>query len=216
VDVYELLSKSLVANDQVRDRSLQVEIGASSIGGCKRQAWHIIQQTPKTNFGTETLSAILGTAIHAHIAEAIKMADPFGDNFVIEQEVRTNDLKGHVDLYIKSAKKVVDWKTTTLKSLERFPSSQQKIQINLYAYLLKENGYEVERVALCGIPRDGLMTQVKVWENDYDQELAEKGLAWLKDVKDRQTPPDPEKTRFYCQNYCSYYDPTGAIGCQSK
>jgi hypothetical protein len=136
MNIYELLSKSLVADDLNRDRSLQVEIGASSVGGCKRQAWHIIQQTPKTNFETETLAAILGTAIHAHIAEAIKASDPFGDNFVIEQEVRTDDLKGHVDLYIKSAKKVVDWKSTTLKGLDRFPTAQQKTQINLYAYLL--------------------------------------------------------------------------------
>ena len=58
MNIYELLSKSLVADDLNRDRSLQVEIGASSVGGCKRQAWHIIQQTPKTNFETETLAAI--------------------------------------------------------------------------------------------------------------------------------------------------------------
>jgi len=216
MDIYELLSKSLVADDLQRDRSQQVEIGASSIGGCKRQAWHIINQTHKTNFQTETLSAILGTAIHAHIAEAIKYADPFGDNFIIEQEVRTDDLKGHVDLYIKSAKKVVDWKSTTLESLKKFPNAQQKMQINLYGYLLNANGFPVERVALCGIPRDGKMSEIKVWESEYDPKLAEKGLAWLKDIKTREQAPDPEKTRYYCQSYCSYFDPSGEVGCPSK
>ena len=213
MDLFEMVTKSLVATDQDRDRSLQTEIGASSIGGCRRQAWHIINQTPKTNTNTENLAAILGTAIHAHLAEAIKFSDPFGDNFLIEQEVRTEDLKGHVDLYIKRAKKVVDWKTITKKKIKEFPSEQQIMQINLYGYLLKANGYEVDTVALIGISRDGTMKDIKVWEESYNEDLALQGLAWLKDVRAMVEPPAPEKSVFFCRNYCSYYDATGVTGC---
>ena len=213
MDLFEMVTKSLVATDQDRDRSQQVEIGASSVGGCRRQAWHIINQTPKTNTNTENLAAILGTAIHAHLAEAIKFSDPFGDNFLIEQEVRTEDLKGHVDLYIKSAKKVVDWKTITKKKIKEFPSEQQIMQINLYGYLLKANGYEVNTVALVGISRDGTMKDIKVWEESYNEDLALQGLEWLKDVKAMVQAPAPEKNVFFCRNYCSYYDATGVTGC---
>ena len=213
MDLFEMVTKSLVATDQDRDRSLQTEIGASSIGGCRRQAWHIINQTPKTNTNTENLAAILGTAIHAHLAEAIKFSDPFGDNFLIEQEVRTEDLKGHVDLYIKSAKKVVDWKTITKKKIKDFPNEQQIMQINLYGYLLKANGYEVDTVALVGISRDGTMKDIKVWEESYNEDLALQGLEWLKDVKAMVQAPAPEKNVFFCRNYCSYYDATGVTGC---
>lgn len=215
MDLYEMVTKSLVATDKERDRSQQVEIGASSVGGCRRAAWHILQQTPTTNHNTENLAAILGTAIHAHLAEAIKISDPFGEDFLIEEEVRTDDLKGHVDLYIKSAKKVVDWKTTTKKSLLEFPKEQQKMQINLYGYLLSANGYEVETVALVGIARDGRMKDIKVWEEKYNPELALEGLKWLQEIKDMKSAPAPEKKVFYCRSYCNYYDPTGEIGCQS-
>ena len=216
MDLKEMVTKSLVADDNGRDRSQQVEIGASSVGGCRRQAWHIIKETPKTNFNTEKLAAILGTAIHSHMAEAIKIADPFDDDFLIEEGFRVPELKGHVDLYIKSTGQVVDWKSTTLKGLEKFPTRQQKIQISLYGYMLIENGYDVKKVALVGIPRDGKMDQIKIWEKDYDPKLAQAGLDWLADVRNRDEAPLPEKTVMYCANYCEFYDPTGQVGCQSK
>lgn len=216
MDLKDMVIKSLIADDNGRDRSQQIEIGASSVGGCRRQAWHIIKETPITNHSTEKLAAIFGTAIHAHLAEAIKISDPFGDDFLIEEEVKTADLKGHVDLYIKSTGQVVDWKTSTLKGLEKFPTRQQKIQVSLYAQMLMENGYEVKKVALVGFARDGKMSDIKVWEADYDPKLAQAGLNWLAEVRQMDEAPAPEKTPFWCVNYCSYYDPTGQVGCPSK
>ena len=87
MDLQDLLSKSLIAHDNKRDRSKQVEIGPSSVGGCRRQVYHKIIGTPVTNPNTDSLAAILGTFIHAGIAEAIVREDPFKDNFLIEQEV---------------------------------------------------------------------------------------------------------------------------------
>ena len=71
MDLSNLLSKSLLAFDNSRDRSLQVEIGPSQIGGCRRQVWHQLKNTPETNPNTESLAAILGTFIHSGVAEAI-------------------------------------------------------------------------------------------------------------------------------------------------
>jgi len=219
MDFSNLLAKSLTAYDNSRDRSTQVEIGPSQIGGCRRQVYHQLVDTPVTNPNTEALAAILGTFIHSGIAEAIKREDPFGDNFLIEQEFISGDLKGHVDLYIKDQKAVVDWKTTKLKSLRYFPSNQQRYQVQLYGYLLSANGYEVETVSLVAIPRDGEMAQIKTHTELYDPVIAKQGLAWLAEVKQlaisSESPPAPEKDRIFCANYCSYYDATGEVGCPS-
>jgi len=212
----EVLKAALSDAESTRGRSTQVEIGASSIGGCRAQAWHIINQTEKTNHDTERLASMLGTAMHTLISEALETYDVF-DDFVIEKELLTDDLKGHCDFYSKSAKLVADWKTTTLKNLAKFPTPQQKMQVHLYGYLLTENGYEVEDVALVAIPRDGRTGDIRVWQDKYSPYQAQKGLAWLKEIKAMETPPPPERSAaFFCRDFCQFYDATGEIGCKGK
>ena len=67
MNIIKTLTTALKEADEQRDRSVQVELGASSVGGCKAQAWHILNQTPKTNHDTESLAAIIGTAMHTAI-----------------------------------------------------------------------------------------------------------------------------------------------------
>jgi CRISPR/Cas system-associated exonuclease Cas4 (RecB family) len=215
MDVYGLLKTALVENDKARERSLQTEIGASSVYGCARQAWSIIHQQEKVNHNTESLGAIMGTAIHEVLATALKQADTF-DDFLIEQEFKTPDLKGHVDLYIKSTKTVIDWKTTTKKNMSRFPSEQQKMQVHLYGYLIEENGLPVETVSLCAIPRDGWMRDVRVWETPYDRNIALAGIQWVRDLQTQLSPPPPERPKQFCKDFCEFYDETGIKGCKGK
>jgi hypothetical protein len=217
MDIIKTLQTALKQADGQRDRSLQIELGASSVGGCRAQAWHIINQTPKTNENTESLSAILGTAIHSAIQEALQAYDLFGDDFLLEQGLETPELKGNCDFYSRTHKLVCDWKTTSLKNLQKFPSAQQKMQVQLYGYLLNKNGYEVETVALCAIPRDGRMRDIKLWQAPYDSNIAEEGLRWIADVKAMQSPPPPERSAaYFCRDFCSYYDATGVTGCPGK
>jgi hypothetical protein len=219
VDLQGMLIKSLEAFDSQRDRSQQVEVGPSAIGGCRRQVYHILKQSPKVNSDTESLASILGTFIHAGIAEAIKREDPFGDNFIIEQEVTFGNLKGHVDLFIKDLGMVVDWKTTKKTSLRYFPKLQQRMQVQVYGYLLAQNGHEVKNVALVAIPRDGIMTEIRAHVEPYDEALALEGLAWLNDLRAlvalNGPAPEPTERLNFCAAYCDYYDPTGEVGCPS-
>jgi predicted RecB family nuclease len=219
IDLHGMLTKSLNAYDAQRDRSQQVEVGPSSIGGCRRRVWHDLKQTPTTNENTDKLAAILGTFIHAGIEKSIIREDPFGDNFLIEQEVTFGNLKGHVDLFIRDQGLVVDWKTTKVKSLRYFPSAQQRMQVQLYGYLLAKNGHEVKQVALVAIPRDGEMSDIKVQVEDYNSVVAEEGLAWLEDIKtiveQKEPAPAPTERIFFCSRFCSYFDPTGEVGCPS-
>jgi len=219
VDINQLLTKSLTAYDSQRDRSKQIEIGPSSIGGCRRQVYHKLIGTPVTNPNTEGLAAILGTFIHAGIAQAITREDPFKDNFLIETEVAYGNLKGHVDLFIKDIGLVVDWKTTTKKNLRNFPSDQQRMQVQVYGYLLSMNGYEVKNVSLAAIPRDGTMGDIVSHVEPYDIDIAQAGLDWLEELKliveEKLFAPDPEKSVNFCASYCDFYDPTGEVGCPS-
>jgi hypothetical protein len=219
IDLQGMLIKSLEAFDSQRDRSQQIEVGPSAIGGCRRQVYHILKESPKVNTETESLASILGTFIHAGIAEAIKREDPFGDNFIIEQEVTFGNLKGHVDLFIKDQGLVVDWKTTKKASLRYFPKLQQRLQVQVYGYLLSQNGHDVKNVSLVAIPRDGIMTEIRAHVEPYDEALALEGLTWLNDLRAlvalNGPAPEPTERLNFCANYCDYYDPTGEIGCPS-
>lgn len=215
--VYDLLTTSMLGQDASRDRSKQIAIGPSELGVCKRKVYYRITQAPKLN-ETEKLAPILGTWIHAGIAEAIKRADPFGDNFLIEQEFSNDGMPMHTDLYIKDKKMVVDWKTTTRKSIKYFPSDSQLWQVHTYAHILKKNGYEVDKVVLCTIPRDGKMKEILVHAEDYDPAKAEEALSWKREVEQaviNEEVPVPEKPKYWCQDYCEFYDPTGERGCPS-
>ena len=219
IDIKEMLTKSLTMQDSQRDRSKQVEVGPSAIGGCRRRVWHTLKQTEKTNKQTESLSAIMGTFIHAGIAEAITREDPFGDNFLIEQQMSSDVITGNIDLFIKDKGVVIDWKTTKVKSLRYFPSKPQLYQVHVYGWLLEQNGYKVNYVSLVAIPRDGEMVDIKVHIEPYSKEIAEEGLKWLAEIKEivsKDLPaPAPEEKVFFCSRYCSYYDATGVVGCPS-
>lgn len=208
MDIGGLLKGALTSYDDARERSQQSEIGPSSVGGCSRQSWYIIHKAPKTNFETESLSATMGTAIHAVIAEGLKNINHF-DDFMIEFELSTPDIKGHIDFYSKSEKMLIDWKTITLKKIEggnKWVDKQKRMQIHLYGYLLEENGYPIETVALAGIPRDAWNFNQAVYHTEpYDREIALEGIAKIRQLKEKQTPPEPEKTEFWCKNFCEFY-----------
>ena len=105
MDIKELLIKALHEKENQRGRSNQVQIGPSELGGCRRKVWYRLNGQPTTNGGELKLAAIMGTAIHAAIENAL------GTNkeVVLEQTVEYGGMKAHVDCYIPSIGAVVDW-----------------------------------------------------------------------------------------------------------
>ena len=206
MQIDEMLMKALTTYDNNRERSQQKQIGVSQIGGCRKQVWLQIQNTPKTN-ETLKLPALMGTAIHKMIEEALVKdnAANWGD-YWLEEEVEYDGLKGHIDLYIPSVGAVVDWKTTKLKNLTYFPTTQQRTQVQLYAYLLTKNGHTPKTVTLVGIPRDGDERNIKLHTEEYNEAMALEGLKWLREVQDMDIAPAPERyAAQFCKFYCSYY-----------
>ncbi len=212
-DPKELLLSVLHAKDASRDRSTQTQVGPSEIGGCRRKVWYRLNSQPETNDNQSKLAAIMGTAIHAAIEEAIGHLDPDGKDYLVETAVAHGDMKAHVDLFIPSTGAVIDWKTSKVKNLSYFPSTQQRWQVQLYGYLLSKNGYDVKTVNLVAIARDGDEKNVKVHTEDYSEEIALTAMAWLEEVKAMTELPEPEKDSNFCKNYCQYYDESGMMGC---
>ena len=212
-DPKELLLTVLHAKDASRDRSTQTQVGPSEIGGCRRKVWYRLNAQPHTNENQSKLAAIMGTAIHAAIEDAIQHLDPEGKDYLVESAVSYGDMKAHVDLFIPSTGAVIDWKTSKVKNLSYFPSTQQRWQVQLYGYLLSKNGYEVKTVNLVAIARDGDEKNVKVHTEDYSEEVALTAMSWLEEVKAMTELPEPEKDANFCKNYCQYYDATEQMGC---
>ena len=132
---------------------------------------------------------------------------------MIEAEVEYDGMKAHIDLYVPGTGDVIDWKTSKIKNLGYFPSTQQRWQVQIYGYLLSKNGYVVNRVSLVAIARDGDERDVKVHTEPYDESIALTALGWLATVKESKEAPAPEKDASYCQHYCQFYDASGEMGC---
>ena len=210
----EFLVDILHAKENSRPRSNQVQIGPSELGGCRRKVFYRLHEQPETNDGEMKLAAIMGTAIHAAIEQAIALADPDGKKYVVEQEVEYGDMKAHIDLWIPESGDVVDWKTVKKGNLSYFPSTQQRWQVQVYGYLLEKSGKgKPQTVNLVAIPRDGDERDINVHSEPYDATIAEEALNWLAAIKEATEAPAPERDENYCKFYCKYYDATGDIGC---
>lgn len=219
-----ILEDALEAYSEAKPRSQQAAIGPSAIYSCRRQVYHQIKGSLKTNLATNFLPSLMGNAIHSMVETAMGKEfsqDIFGDDFEKEIPVEYNGLLGHVDLYIHSKRAVVDWKTSTKSKLvgKRFPwpPVQYIAQVHVYGYLLKMvKGYEVETVKLVGIPRDGGLQDIVEWTEDYDEEKALAGIRWIDEQylnAEAGLVPEPQKNVSFCRGYCPFFDESGEIGC---
>ena len=210
MDIKEFLIGALHKKEEGRGRGKQPQIGPSELGGCRRKVWYRLNGQPETNDNELKLAAIMGTAIHAAIENAL--AD--NKEVVLEQTVEYGGMKAHVDCYIPSTGAVVDWKTVKAKNLNYFPSLQQRWQVQTYGYLIEQSGLgKVHNVHLVAIPRDGDERDIKVHSEGYDPAIALEALAWLAAIKESSEVPAPERDAGYCQFYCKYYDASGEMGC---
>ena len=210
----DFLVDILHAKENSRPRSNQVQIGPSELGGCRRKVYYRLHDQHETNTDEMKLAAIMGTAIHSAIEQAIAMADPDGKKYVVEQEVEYGDMKAHIDLWIPETGDVVDWKTVKKANLSYFPSTQQRWQVQVYGYLLDKSGKgKPVNVNLVAIARDGDERDIKVHSEPYEPAIAEEALRWLAEVKTATEAPAPERDESYCKFYCKYYDARGEIGC---
>ena len=210
MDIKELLVKALHEKENKRGRSTQVQIGPSELGGCRRKVWYRLNGQPETNDNEVKLAAIMGTAIHTAIENAL--AD--NQEVLLEKTVEFGGMKAHVDCFIPGTGDVVDWKTVKVKNLSYFPSEQQRWQVQVYGYLISKSGLgKVQNVNLVAIPRDGDERDILVHSEPYDEAIALEALNWLEAIRTTQEAPAPERHESYCKSYCKFYDASGEMGC---
>lgn len=210
MDIKELLIKALHEKENKRGRSTQVQIGPSELGGCRRKVWYRLNGQPETNDNEVKLAAIMGTAIHTAIENAL--AD--NQEVLLEKTVEYGGMKAHVDCFIPGTGDVVDWKTVKVKNLSYFPSEQQRWQVQVYGYLIDKSGLgKVQNVNLVAIPRDGDERDILVHSEPYNEAIALEALNWLEAIRTTQEAPAPERHESYCKSYCKFYDASGEMGC---
>jgi len=210
------LIKAVTSTSKGSSRSQQKKVGPSEIGGCRKKVWLKLQGVEQTNTDTLRLASIMGTAIHTYIQEAFERQDPFKERYILEGEFEYEDLMGHVDMYDIEKQEVIDWKTTKKSNLTYFPSKQQRWQVQVYGWLIAQNGKPVKNVTLVALARDGDERDIVYHTEPYDEAIALEALNWLREVKAMTEAPAPEKDAFFCKSYCGYYDATGLKGCVGK
>ena len=165
-------------------RSLQRHLGPSELGTeCDRQVVSKLLGEPATNHVVDPWPAIVGTAVHAWLAEAFtawNVRHGFA-RWLAEHKVTPHpDHRGTADLYDGLEQAVVDHKVLGESSMAKVrsvagPSRRYKVQLKLYGKGYRVLGLPVKRVALAAYPRtaaslDGLY----VWDDpsgEQDDEL---------------------------------------------
>ncbi len=175
--------------DANKPRSLQAHLGASEAGHpCARfiAAKHV--GLPQRADRGDPWCAIVGTATHAWLADALGASDSAAD-WLIEHKITIPGYieSSTVDLFHIPSGTVIDHKilgTDSHRELRlRGPKEQYVNQVMLYGHGLALQGHTVNDVAIAAYPRSGFITNpttgLHVWSAAYDVDQVEALLARL-------------------------------------
>lgn len=164
-------------------RSQQVGIGPSEVGAeCERfLAYRIAGVSPVNEY--DPWPAIVGTSVHTWLTDAVNEYSAFtgSTRYLTETVVHPDPIMiGHSDLYDAKRKMVIDYKTVSTTNMRKFkeegPSESYITQINLYAKGQIAAGRPVDKVCLVIIGRAGWLSDMYVWVQDYDPDIAQQAL----------------------------------------
>lgn len=208
-------------------RSQQVRLGPSELGAdCDRQVVGKLVQARRTNNISDPWPSIVGTAVHAWLAQAFN-DDNARDGvlrWLTETAVAPHPgYGGHADLYDAQEQAVVDHKVLGATSLAKVkspagPSRRYQIQLLLYGAGFRALGLPVQRVVLAAYPRTAsTLDSMYVWDRVCQPEDEALIAAVLDQTRTRQLAADmiragqltleqvrtvPDDTECY---FCPYY-----------
>lgn len=169
-------------------RSWQLELGMSALGGCEREAGYILAGTPPSDTPPPNRAAVLGTWLHALVLPIL--GDVFGDDAVVEGEVRLDDLRGHSDLYVtvralEGLAAAADLKTCTGAAISRAkrygPRRRHRWQVQTYAAARRQAGERVDYIVIIYLDRGTGEHWVHV--EPYDEQAVREAADWLRHVR---------------------------------
>jgi hypothetical protein len=177
-------------------RSLQVKPGPSELGTpCSRRLGYKMLGTAPVN--TDRAAAwkpVVGTAVHAWLEQACRAYNDTHriERFYLEQKVTVgqlgeDDIKGSCDVYDRARALVIDWKIVGVTALKRYriegPGEQYRAQAHLYGRGFALLGLPVERVAIVLLPQNGELSDMHVWSEPYDEQVALAALDRANGIK---------------------------------
>lgn len=194
-------------------RSLQTGIGPSEIGNkCDRRIAYKFAGTPRVNF-PDPLRSMAGTGMHEVLANYFRRLDGGAGRYLVEHKVAYRDIPGSVDLYDRRRRVLIDWKsplkTKARKVVTDGPDHGYVVQVHTYGAGLLEQGEPVERVALCMIPPDGTLDDMRLWVQPLDVSVADTAIERVRTIAQtvlRETSPgDVDATPSHLCGWCPYY-----------
>ncbi len=185
------LEHILARHEAAKPRSQQTALGPSEVGvECQRALAYRLLNTPEKPDPRLPWAPIVGTAVHAAIAEALEAdnARLGRQRWIVENRVHAaDDLSGSCDAYDTDHATVVDWKLCGAKSIVRYQqkmSPEYETQAHIYGLGYENAGYEVKWVRICRLARESHDFRLsREWTRRYDRGHAERALARVADTR---------------------------------
>jgi hypothetical protein len=173
--------------DRTAPRSLQTALGPSEVGEpCARRLAYRIMNEPSVNTDSDPWAAIVGTAVHAWLANAFTMANTrLGRiRYLVEQRLLiVSGLIGSCDLFDVDHLAVIDHKVVGATAMTEYkrngPPDAYRAQIHLYGKGYRKLGLPVSQVALAFYPRGGMLSGLYVWSEPFNETVADAALNRL-------------------------------------
>lgn len=185
------LERILARYEASRPRSQQTALGPSEVGmECQRALAYRLLNTPEKPDSRLPWAPLVGTAVHAAIAEALEAENArLGrERWIVENRVTAApDLSGSCDAYDADTCTVIDWKAVGAKSLAELPhhmKPEYETQAHIYGLGYENAGREVRWVRICLLARASHnFRESREWTRPYDRAHAEAALARLAETK---------------------------------
>ena len=190
--VRDLLYGIVIAYENNRPRTLQKRLGPSEIGEpCARKLAYKLAHFPATGRARDPWLAILGTATHAWLAEALAWYNERvgREDWLIEQRVSvSDDIDGSCDAYFVPWALVVDHKIVGKTSFDKYVKDglpeDYRVQKHAYGLGWARRGYPVRKVAIALYPRwDDLGKRFHVISDEFRPEVAQNALRRVDTVQ---------------------------------
>lgn len=172
------LRQVIVRQASRQPRSVQLFLGPSELGAeCDRQVIGKMIAAPRTNHVSDPWPSIVGTAVHAWLAEKFRLENELNGTLRWLTETRVAPHPQHpgtADLFDLLEAALVDWKILGPTSIDKVrspdgPSRRYKVQLLLYALGFRNYGARVDRIALVALPRTAAtLDAIYVWEHPCD------------------------------------------------
>lgn len=193
-ELRDLLIDLILEHERTRPRSQQTELGPSEIGDpCPRRIAYKVARFPEPeSFVDDPWFAIMGTAVHAHIASVLdwenSLAEAQGHDplWLVERRVSVRadedgSLEGSMDAYNFKLRRPIDHKlvgkTKHDKVRRNGPPKDYHVQIQCYGVGAMRMGLEVDKVSIAFYPRwEKISKALYVWTGSLRPDIVDKAL----------------------------------------